>query len=134
MRVFLDTNVLVSAFATRGLCADLLRVVLLEHKLLSSEVVLRELQRVLTQKLRMPDTTVAKIIRFLREEAEVVNPKHPAPLPASDPDDQWILASALEAKAEVLVSGDKDLLDIGSQTSLQITDPRGFWTFLKKQK
>jgi uncharacterized protein len=33
VRVFLDTNVLVSAFATRGLCADLLELVLLEHDL-----------------------------------------------------------------------------------------------------
>ncbi len=132
MRVFLDTNVLVSAFTARGLCADLLRVVLLEHELFSSEVVLRELQRVLTKKLRMPDTTVAQIVRFLREEAEMVNPTSPAPWPVSDPDDRWVLASALEAKADVLVSGDKDLLDIGGRVSLQITDPRGFWTLLKK--
>ena len=40
MRVFFDTNVLVSAFLARGLCADLLRLVLSEHTLLCSEVVL----------------------------------------------------------------------------------------------
>jgi hypothetical protein len=34
LRVFLDTNVLVSAFATRGLCADLLELVLLQHELI----------------------------------------------------------------------------------------------------
>jgi putative PIN family toxin of toxin-antitoxin system len=134
MRVFLDTNVLVSAFTARGLCADLLRTVLLEHELLSSEVVLKELQRVLVQKLRMPDTAASKIIHFLREEAVVVNPKSPAPWPISDPDDQWILASALEAKADILVSGDKDLLEIGNQAPVQITDPRGFWTLLRKPK
>jgi len=47
VRVFLDTNVLVSAFATRGVCADLVRFVLAEHTLVTSEVVLRELRRVL---------------------------------------------------------------------------------------
>ena len=36
MRVFLDTNVLVAAFATRGLCADVFRLVLAEHELLVS--------------------------------------------------------------------------------------------------
>ena len=40
MRVFFDTNVLVSAFLTRGLCADLLRLVLTEHTLVTSEGVL----------------------------------------------------------------------------------------------
>ena len=42
MRVFFDTNVLVSAFVARGLCADLLRLVLTEHTLVSSEAFLRE--------------------------------------------------------------------------------------------
>lgn len=134
MRVFLDTNVLVSAFTARGLCADVLRVVLLEHELLSSEAVVRELQRVLSQKLRMPDSTTSQIIRFLREEAQVVDPEAPAPLPKSDPDDRWIVASAVEAKADVLVSGDKDLLDIADRVSVRITDPRGFWTLLRKEK
>ena len=49
MRVFLDTNVLVSAFATRGLCADVLRLILAEHTLVTGEVVLRELRRALWQ-------------------------------------------------------------------------------------
>ena len=43
MRVFLDTNVLVSAIATRGICADLLRSVAAERELIVGEVVLVEL-------------------------------------------------------------------------------------------
>ena len=54
MRVFLDTNVLVSAFATRGLCADVLRVVLAEHTFITSEIVLREVSRVLRTRIGMP--------------------------------------------------------------------------------
>ena len=42
MRVFLDTNVLLSAFAARGLCADVFRTVLAEHELITSEFVLGE--------------------------------------------------------------------------------------------
>jgi predicted nucleic acid-binding protein len=49
LRGFLDTNVLVSAFATRGLCADVLRHVLTEHELLTGEVVLAELRRALRE-------------------------------------------------------------------------------------
>ena len=63
MRVFLDTNVLVSAFATRGMCADVLRVVLAEHTLITSEVVLRELSRVLRTRIGMPSRLVEEVGR-----------------------------------------------------------------------
>ena len=52
MRVFLDTNVLVAAFATRGLCADVVRTVLAEHEFLISSTVIEELTLTLTQKIR----------------------------------------------------------------------------------
>ena len=48
MRVFLDTNVLISAFAARGLCADLMRLLLAEHDVLTGEVNLTELRRVIS--------------------------------------------------------------------------------------
>jgi len=54
VRIFLDTNVLVSAFLARGLCADLLRLVLREHTLVSSEVVLTELRDVLSRQRKLP--------------------------------------------------------------------------------
>ena len=56
--VFLDTNVLVSAFLARGLCADLLGLVLREHTLVSSEVVLTELRDVLSRKGRLPPAQI----------------------------------------------------------------------------
>ncbi len=46
MRVYLDTNVVVSAVATRGLCADVLQAILAEHQLVVGEAMLRELRRV----------------------------------------------------------------------------------------
>lgn len=50
MKVFLDTNVLVSAFMARGLCADLFRYVLAEHEVLTGEVNLVEFRRILRHK------------------------------------------------------------------------------------
>jgi predicted nucleic acid-binding protein len=51
VKVFLDTNVLASALTTRGLCAELFEVVLQSHDLLTSDPVLRELERILPEKL-----------------------------------------------------------------------------------
>jgi putative PIN family toxin of toxin-antitoxin system len=127
VRVFLDTNVLVSAFATRGLCADVLRLVLAEHTLVTSDVVVRELERVLRSRIRLPRTKVEDIVAFLREHEVVPKPPVPSSLPIRDEDDRWVLASAVAGAAEVLVTGDSDLLNVAAQAPLKIVDPRGFW-------
>jgi uncharacterized protein len=133
VRVFLDTNVLASAFATRGLCADVMRDVLAEHILVTGDVVLLELRRVLRAKLKVPADTVDAIEEFLREHEVVPKPRAPHELPVRDPDDRWVLASAVEARADVLVTGDRDLLDLGKKAPLLIVDPRGFWTLLRRK-
>jgi putative PIN family toxin of toxin-antitoxin system len=133
VRVFLDTNVLVSAFATRGLCADVFRHVLAEHTLVTGEVVLRELRRVLRVRLKLPSRMVDSIEQFLREHEVVRKPAEPADVEVRDPDDRWILASALASNVDVLVTGDRDLLDLGARAPLRILDPRGFWALLREE-
>lgn len=132
MRVFLDTNVLVAAFATRGLCADLMRSVLAGHQLITGEVVLNELREVLTRRIKLPVATVEDILLFLREQEVVPKPRRPSDVPVRDPDDCWILASATAGRADVLVTGDRDLLDVANSAPLPILDPRGFWNLLSK--
>ena len=83
MKVFADTNVLVAAFATRGLCADILRTVLAEHELVVSATVLEELGRALDGKLRLPESMIRDIIAFLRGSAIVVAQAAPGPPPVA---------------------------------------------------
>ncbi len=128
MRVFLDTNVLVSAYTTRGLCADVLRLVLKEHELLTAEVVLSEFHRILQNKMRVPPDAVQEIVAYLRQYPVEPKPERVGEVAVRDADDAWVLASALRAGAEVLVTGDRDLLDVAAQVEkLRIMDPRGFW-------
>lgn len=134
MRVFLDTNVIVSAFATRGLSADVMRVVLAEHELIVGEVVLVELDRVLETKLRLSAAVRAQIDSLLRGYEVQSQSSSPPEVPLRDPDDALVLAAALEAGADVLVSGDRHLLEVADQlTGLVITDPRGFWRLLTEE-
>jgi putative PIN family toxin of toxin-antitoxin system len=134
LRVFLDTNVLVSAFATRGLCADVVRTVLVEHELLVGEVVLRELREVLIKRIRLPHRTIEVIEELLREQVVIPNPRRPADIDVRDQTDRWILASAIEGGADVLVTGDHDLLELGRNAPLLIVDPRGFWSLITKNR
>jgi len=131
VRVFLDTNVLVSAFATRGLCADLFRHILAEHDLITGEVVIAELRRVLRDRIKVPARTVAAVEQLLRDQVVVPKPAEPHPLPIRDTDDRWVLASAVAGKADVLVTGDSDLLEMASRAPLPIVDPRGFWNMVR---
>ena len=132
MRVFLDTNVLVAAFATRGLCADVTRVVLAEHQLITGEVVLAELRKALGRRIKLPVATVDDIVTLLRDQEVVPKPGKPSAVPVPDPDDRWILASATAGRADVLVTGDQDLLDVADKAPLPILSPRGFWKLLSK--
>ena len=131
MRVFLDTNVLVAALATRGLCADVMRLVLTEHELITGEVVLAELQEVLTDRIKLPAATVAEALTLLRAQEVVPRPSQPADLPLRDTDDRWILASAMDGRADVLVTGDNDLLSVAASAPVQILNPRGLWELLR---
>ena len=134
MRVFLDTNVLVSGFTARGLCADVIRLVLAEHEFITGEVVLMEVQRVLQGKLALPGELVDEILAFLHSHHVQAKPSTMPSVILRDKDDLSVLASALAANAEVLVTGDRDLLEVSAQVpGLRITDPRGFWNLIKKQ-
>jgi len=128
MRVFLDTNVLVSGFATRGLSADVVRLVLADHDLLTSDDILAEIRRVLCDKLGVSADTVKDIERFLRRHHVEPTPEADPPVSVRDPDDEPIRAAAIAAEADLLVTGDKDLLDVADQVeSLRVMTPRGFW-------
>lgn len=128
MRVFLDTNILVSAFATRGICADVLAVVLAEHRLIAGEAVLGELHRVLAGKIGLPGDIAGEVASLLRREAAVVAVAADSfEIDVRDPDDTRILAEADAGHAEVLVTGDRDLLELAVHAGVTILSPRGFW-------
>jgi putative PIN family toxin of toxin-antitoxin system len=131
VRVAFDTNVLVSAVATRGLCADIFNLVLAEHQLVVGETVLAEVRRVLKQKMRVPDEVIAEFEALLRAEASVVAKAKTVSIPVRDKSDMPVLAEAISGKAEVLVTGDRDLLEVTAKVPLDILSPRGLWERLR---
>ena len=126
MKVVLDTNVLLAAFATRGLCEAVLEVCLAGHDIILSDPILKELRRHLRGKLKVPRTQAQAVVAFLREHAAVVVP---ATVPADacrDRTDLAVLGTALAAEADCLVTGDRDLLDLREFRRTAILSPRAF--------
>jgi len=131
VRVFLDTNVLVAAVATRGLCADVFRAVLASHELVVSQQVLDEVRRVLRLKLGVRPGPVADFIRLLEQEAEVASPARLPEIELNDRDDLPILGAAIAVRAEVFVTGDRELVELVTVEGMRIVSPRQFWEGLK---
>ena len=127
MRVFVDTNVLVAAYATRGLCSDLLRLILAQHELVVSRQVLAELERALRDKIGLPEALIAEVLATLAVHLVETEPDLRSPIVLRDSDDEPILAAALAAGAAALVTGDADLLDAAPGAPLPILSPRAFW-------
>ncbi|MBM4365755.1 MAG: putative toxin-antitoxin system toxin component, PIN family [Deltaproteobacteria bacterium] len=127
MRVVLDSNVLVAALATRGACAELFARVLAVHEYAVDDNLKGEVVRVLRDKFRVPDARIAEVVALIESTAvSVVAPVLDAPA-CRDPDDDRVLALALAFAADVLVTGDDDLLVLHPWRGIPIVRPRDFW-------
>ena len=127
MRVFLDTNVLASSIATRGLCSELLESIIHEHVLLTCQLVLDELDRVLADKFRLPQPVIAGFLGLLKAESRIVASQEALSISIKDAADISILACAIAGEAEVFVTGDRELLDLKRAKGLPIVSPRQLW-------
>lgn len=133
MRVFLDTNILVSAVATRGLCADVLREILVSHQLVVSNPLIFELKNILHIKIGLPQEIISDFVEVLTQDAALSENTDLLTIDISDKDDIPILSTALNGNAELFVTGDKELLELRKIQSMRIISPRKFWKTLKNQ-
>lgn len=131
MRIFLDTNVIVAAAATRGMCADVLREVLAHHDLVISGDLLGEVVSVLAEKIGLPAANITDLITLLREGAVLAVPSAATDIPARDQADRALVSAASNGKADIFVTGDAELLELREIGPMSIVSPRGFWARLK---
>jgi len=127
MKIVLDTNVLLAAFGTHGLCESVLELCLERHEVFLSEHILCELQRNLCTKFRMATDLAENVLIFLRESAAVIEPAMMPPSACRDADDLPVLGTCQAASADYLVTGDADLLVLSSYGSTKILTPREFY-------
>jgi len=116
MKIVLDTNVIIAAFASRGLCAELLEECLKNYEIILSEYILSEVIQKLITKICIPSRVAQEISNFLKEHATIVTPE-----------DLPIIGTALAGKAQFLITGDKELLKLKMYRTVEIISPRKFW-------
>ena len=138
MRVVLDANVLISGVLAQTRPGTTLgRLVLaleaLEFRLVTSQPILDEVQRNLSRVLAPTDVSefaIKQYLEFLRVAAELVEVSSVIVGVATHHDDDWILATAVSGEAEILVTGDKQLLALNQYRGVTIVTPRQFLDLL----
>lgn len=126
MRIVLDANVIVAAFAARGLCESVLELCLDRHDILLSEPLLAEIRKNLRKKTKLPTHTIEEIEHLLRENGATIVPASISPDACRDRGDAHVLGLATAGQAECLVTGDNDLLVLKRFRQCRILNPREF--------
>jgi putative PIN family toxin of toxin-antitoxin system len=128
VRIALDSSVLIAAHISRaGVCAELLEDVLLHHELVISDFILEELGRKLIQKFNFPTRDADLVGAFLRRVSIIVQPADLPPDLCRDPTDVPVLGTAVAGECALLISVDRDLLDMQTIQEIRIIRPGEYW-------
>jgi uncharacterized protein len=129
VRALLDSSVLVAAHISRaGVCAGLLEDVLMDHELVISQFIIDELVRKLREKFEFPEDEIAEVRSNMLADAQMVSPAEIPSTACRDPHDLPVLGTAVAGRVDVLITVDKDLLDLREYSGIAIIRPGQFWS------
>ena len=139
-RLVLDTNVVVSALLWGG-PPRYLRNLALDGQvvLVSSPVLMAELHRILnyprlTKRLVQLDTSGAELVQQYQAIVTLVHPFDVPRVVSNDVDDDHVVAAAVVGQVEMIVSGDRDLLQLQSHAGIAILNARDAWERIAAQR
>jgi len=128
VKAVFDTNVLIAAFLTEGICAKLIvRAHRRDFDLILCDGILQEFKRVLKKKFAASPHETSEALTILSEATQEILGQTDSITPiCRDSDDDLILACAKDAVADYIVTGDEDLLVLKNYEWIRIVNPREF--------
>jgi len=128
LRIVLDTNVIISGILFGGIPRSILDMLISgRHDFFLSLPIIEEIREVLNRpKFGFDNGTALLVIEELHSLCAIVRPAKSINLIKEDPADNKILECAVEADAEIIISGDSHLLSLFSYKRIKILSPRQF--------
>jgi putative PIN family toxin of toxin-antitoxin system len=126
MKIILDTNVIIAAFATRGLFNAVFELCLDRFEVVLREAILKETFIHLNGKIKLPLAQCDAIVSYLRANCYVSKIEDLDASVCRDKNDLRVRL-AQHLSAAYLITGDKDLLELIKYKSTKIVTPREFW-------
>jgi putative PIN family toxin of toxin-antitoxin system len=132
MRILFDTNVIISAFITSSSSYEIFNYCLKNHKNFISDFIISEVKEKFLNKFKYDENIVKNVILFLKKNLIIVEHGMLREDICKDRDDDNILAAALTAKADCIITGDSDLLELCKYENILIISPKDFRRFEKE--
>ncbi len=126
IRLVVDSNVYIAAASPHSYIAQFLfasKASINPYRLYVSPQILVEVQAKLIDRLEYPQPLAVAFVRSIQAVAEVVYPQRQIKAIERDPDDDKILECAVEARAEMIITADKDLLQLKNYESIAMVHP-----------
>jgi len=134
MRIFFDTNVIISAFITHGYASELFNYCLANHRNYTSDFVITGLEKNLP-KFDYSKEEIKIVTGFLNINFSIISSYNKLEdRICRDENDDNILAAACKSEVDCIITGDKDLLVLKKYSDISILSPRDFWSFEKSFK
>lgn len=125
-RVVFDANVYVGASSPGAYSVEWLEAASRLNRsfdVYTSEDILTEVQLVLCKKMRFSKSEAKSCVDELRRYAVVVEPTERIEVIERDPDDNKILECAVAARADIVISADRDLLQLRGFRGITVYHP-----------
>lgn len=128
MKIFFDTNVIVAAFLKGGSSYDVMEQAIHEHEIYYTAFIISEFKRVFKNKFHYPEAVVNEFTVFIEKffikgiTADVIENI------CRDSDDDQVLADGAINGINIIITGDKDLLDLKIYKGIRIISPEGYWS------
>lgn len=126
IKVVLDTNILISAVGFGGKPRTILKLILDDKiKAVTTNILLAEIEDVIIKKFPNLADSFSLLNKHIKKKFQTVKPKEHLNI-ARDEDDNRVLEAAIEGGCQYIVTGDKDLLDLGSYKKIKILTAESF--------
>ena len=127
MKILFDANVIISGFVSQGYSFDVIKDAAGKHEVYYTEYLLKETQKSLSAKFPLSGEVINSIINTVKKQFIEGKTADTVERISRDPKDDQVLADAAANDIDIIITGDKDLLELKHYKGIKIIMPKDYW-------